>query len=246
MIKTALFLGALSATFQAAYGHYCFSHLIVNNTKDSNWTYVREVSAQTAGDNTDYGKVSPQLGADMVTSTNLTCGRLASNSAAKTKIATIVAGEPIAFGVSEYYGSTIFHQGPAMAYLSKAPNDDLENYHGDGDWFKIAYWGPSSNTTWSSYNAATLNFTIPKTTPPGKYLLRMEQYWPLKPATSIQWYVNCAQVEVVGSGGGTPTEFAKFPGTYKASDPGITLPSDMSYYQNLEKYTPPGPAVWKG
>jgi hypothetical protein len=245
MMKTALFLGVLSAAFQSAYAHYVFSKLIVNGTKDTNWTYVREVAPSIPGDNSDYSIVSPQLGAEMVTSTNLTCGRLASNSAKKTKTATYIAGEPISFRVGETYGS-IFHQGPATAYLSKAPNDDLENYHGDGDWFKIAYWGPSSDTMWSSYNAVQLNFTIPKTTPPGKYLLRMEQFWPLKPATGIQWYVNCAQINIVGSGGGTPTNFAKFPGTYKATDPGITLPSDITYSSNLNKYTPPGPAIWTG
>ena len=35
-----------------------------------------------------------------------------------------------------------------------------------------------------------------------------------------QWYVNCAHVNVIGSGGGTPTEFAKFPGTYVVDEPG--------------------------
>jgi hypothetical protein len=161
----------------------------------------REVSAERLGDNSDYGKISPQLGAALVSSTNLTCGRLASNSAKKTKTADVVAGEPIAIGVGEYYGN-IFHQGPAQAYMSRAPNDDIENYHGDGDWFKIAYWGPLSDTKWSSDLQVYLNFTIPKTTPPGKYLLRVEQWWPLKPPSSVQWYVNCAQVNVIGPGGG--------------------------------------------
>jgi hypothetical protein len=156
----------------------------------------------------------------MVTSTNLTCGRLASKSAKKTQTATVNAGEPIAFGVGETYGY-IFHQGPAMAYLSKAPNDDLENYHGDGDWFKIAYWGPESDTVWSSYNEDTLNFTIPKTTPPGKYLLRMEQFWPLKPESGIQWYVNCAQIDVVGPGGGKSSPFGSL--KYVLNDSLLTL-----------------------
>jgi hypothetical protein len=145
--------------------------------------------------------VSPQLGTTVLTSTNITCGRLAFNSVKKTKTATVIAGEPISFGVGEYFGY-IFHEGPAQAYLSRAPNDDLDNYKGDGDWFKIAYWGPKDNTNWISYNQGSLNFTIPKTTPPGKYLLRMEQWWVLKPASSIQWYVNCAQINVVGPGGG--------------------------------------------
>lgn len=105
--------------------------------------------------------------------------------------------------------------------MSKAPDDDLENYHGDGDWFKIAYWGPSSDTVWSSYDQKYLNFSIPKTTPPGKYLLRMEQFWPLKPASSIQWYVNCAQVNVVGPGGGKSLSFASL--RHTPHDPLLTF-----------------------
>jgi hypothetical protein len=31
----------------------------------------------------------------------------------------------------------IYHPGPGGAYLSKAPNEDIDHYEGDGDWFKI-------------------------------------------------------------------------------------------------------------
>lgn len=36
-----------------------------------------------------------------------------------------------------------------------------------------------------------------------------------------QWYVNCAHVNIIGPGGGKPTGFAKFPGTYTEDDPGM-------------------------
>jgi hypothetical protein len=87
-----------------------------------------------------------------------------------------------------------------------------------------------------------VNFTIPLTTPPGRYLVRIEQFMPTTQANYSQWYVNCAHVNIVGPGGGkfeaiqtapfsnailrkitrvgAPTGFAKFPGTYKISDPG--------------------------
>jgi hypothetical protein len=64
------------------------------------------------------------------------------------------------------------------------------------------------------------NFTIPETTPPGKYLLRIEQWMPTQLSNYSQWYVNCAHVNIVGPGGGSPTEFAKFPGTYVVDEPG--------------------------
>lgn len=31
----------------------------------------------------------------------------------------------------------MYHPGFGSAWLSKSPTDDLENYQGDGDWFKI-------------------------------------------------------------------------------------------------------------
>jgi hypothetical protein len=37
------------------------------------------------------------------------------------------------------------HQGPGQIYMSKAPRDDIENYKGDGDWFKVSKVG------WESY-----------------------------------------------------------------------------------------------
>ena len=39
---------------------------------------------------------------------------------------------------------------------------------------------------------------------------------------STQWYVNCAQVNIIGGGGGSLEgyKYAKFPGTYNVVDPG--------------------------
>ena len=46
--------------------------------------------------------------------------------------------------------------------------------------FKIATVGAFNNTHWylEGFNRKDWNFTIPATTPPGKYLLRHEQIWP--------------------------------------------------------------------
>ena len=71
------------------------------------------------------------------------------------------------------------------------------------------------------------NFTIPKTTPPGKYLMRIEQFMPTDFVDYTQWYINCAHVNIIGPGGGTPEGFAKFPGTYQTDDPGKLTPPDF-------------------
>lgn len=83
-----------------------------------------------------------------------------------------------------------------------------------------------------------------------------------------QWYVNCAHVNIIGSGGGSLEgyDFAKFPGTYDIMDPGeltlLTLTTshlELTQYaglwvayeiangpKGLSNYVAPGPAVWKG
>jgi hypothetical protein len=116
--------------------------------------------------------------------------------------------------------TTIYHDGPGGAFLSKAPNDDLEHYDGKGDWFKIAEALASTNTSWKLLGESDFRFHIPKTTPPGKYLLRMEFFYALSGFNQTQFYISCAHVNVVGPGGGQPKEFIRFPGGYKQDDPG--------------------------
>ncbi len=64
------------------------------------------------------------------------------------------------------------------------------------------------------------NFTIPQSTPPGKYLMRIENFMPTASTNYLQFYINCALVNIIGPGGGIPTEFVRFPGTYQDEDPG--------------------------
>jgi hypothetical protein len=45
----------------------------------------------------------------------------------------------------------MFHDGPMLAYLSKSPEQTrkgLQEYEGDGDWFKINQSVPYSKTSW--------------------------------------------------------------------------------------------------
>jgi hypothetical protein len=65
-----------------------------------------------------------------------------------------------------------------------------------------------------------MNFTIPKTTPPGKYLVRAEHFNMNTQFNATQQFIGCAQVEVTGPGGGTPGPTTKFPGAYSITDPG--------------------------
>lgn len=82
------------------------------------------------------------------------------------------------------------------------PSTPLSAYKGDGDWFKILLSGASNGKDWDSLGQSGLNVTIPKNTPPGEYLVRVEHfnispYW-----NQTQMFVNCAQIEVRGDGKG--------------------------------------------
>jgi hypothetical protein len=84
--------------------------------------------------------------------------------------------------------------------------------------------------------------TVPKNTPTGDYLLRVEHI-ALHQASAVngaQFYISCAQIRVTGGGSGTPGPLVSFPGAYKATDPGIKV----NIYSGSASYTPPGPSVW--
>jgi hypothetical protein len=111
--------------------------------------------------------------------------------------------------------------------------------------FKIRYFGPllnSTGTDWEVTGHTQVNFTIPKTTPPGKYLLRIEQIYTMLSASfnSSQFYLNCGQIDIVGEGGGTPGPMVRFPGAYDYFDPSLWT----AFNPDLSKYVPPGPPVW--
>lgn len=67
----------------------------------------------------------------------------------------------------------------------------------------------------------------------------------------LQLYVNCAQINIEGRGGGKPTEFLKFPGSYVVGETRGTVltKKPAGYYEggnyimpsDLLSYLPPGP-----
>lgn len=76
-------------------------------------------------------------------STDLICNIGGLESGPKTKVAKINAGDIIGFT----FTTSLFHIGPLFVYMSKAPNDDIQNYDGSGDWFKLLEVGVEPNPT---------------------------------------------------------------------------------------------------
>ncbi|KAF2729471.1 hypothetical protein EJ04DRAFT_393495, partial [Polyplosphaeria fusca] len=188
--------------------------LRINGTLSNDWQYVRRPALESFPWH------------DIRDPETIRCGFGANTSGNQTETAVILAGDTIGLRVGQSLDVSIYHPGPAYAYLSRSPAE-LESYQGDGTWFKIGQYGIVNASRWeidSDYQE--MNFTIPVTTPPGKYLFRAEQLYMLFSGLDgtglpfMQFYINCAHIEVKGSGGGIPGPLVKFPGAYATTDRG--------------------------
>ncbi|CAI4217463.1 unnamed protein product [Parascedosporium putredinis] len=151
-----------------------------------------------------------------LSSENMRCGRNRAVSGVGSDVATVVAGDTVGFKSSGRIGLDIYHPGPGLAYLSKAPTGmGVRDYDGSGDWFKIAEIGLNvtysalpgneGKISWDLRGRYEFMIRIPERTPPGEYLLRVEHIFPSSQWNETQFYVNCAQINVVGPGGGRQT-----------------------------------------
>jgi hypothetical protein len=64
--------------------------------------------------------------------------------------------------------------------MSRAPGDNVKNYDGSGDWFKIFQEGVCNNggdfttNAWCTWDRNWIAAKIPVGTPSGEYLMRFE------------------------------------------------------------------------
>ncbi|KAK4156463.1 putative endo-beta-1,4-glucanase D [Chaetomidium leptoderma] len=119
------------------------------------------------------------------------------------------------------------HKGPIQVYLAKVSNAATASTSGQ-QWFKVAERG-LNNGKWAVdemiANGGWHYFDMPSCVAPGQYLMRVELL-ALHSASSpggAQFYMECAQIEVTGSGNNAGSNFVSFPGAYPANDPGIVL-----------------------
>ncbi|KAF2729682.1 hypothetical protein EJ04DRAFT_568437 [Polyplosphaeria fusca] len=253
--RTAGLLVLLMQGVQKADGHYGFPMLIVNGVVSEWWQYTRPVGFDSYGE--QFFPIQEWTGEPMV------CGVNGTKTGHLTSTVKVEAGSTLGFrsipatynkGVIEPRAwdpkaDYIHHEGPGQAYMSKAPGA-LEDYEGDGEWFKIGMSGSTDGMQWDSYKKTEMNFTIPPTTPPGKYLVRVEHF-NISPYYNLtQMFINCAHIEVTGAGGGTPGPMIKFPGSYDIEDNSIWLPRALYHPSKpsdlLKAYQGPGPKVWTG
>ncbi|KAF8294821.1 hypothetical protein DL93DRAFT_2068470, partial [Clavulina sp. PMI_390] len=113
-------------------------------------------------------------------------------------------------------------------------------------WFKIwedGFDGTNWGVTRMIAAHGNQTFTIPTCIEPGNYFLRAEMI-ALHGASvypGAQFYMECAQINVVGSTGTATPSTVSFPGAYSGSDPGILI---NIYYPTVTSYTIPGPPVF--
>lgn len=201
-------------------GHYIATTLSVGSQKFSTYQYIRK--------NTNNN--SPVT---VLSDKDLRCN-VGGSTGGSTATVNIQAGSSFTFS----YDQTVYHQGPVSIYMSKAPGS-AASYDGSGDWFRTQLWGPKfPGGTWDLKSAYTAN--IPSCIPNGEYLLRIESLAIHNPGSTPQFYVSCAQINVVGGGSKTGGPTVKIPGHVKASDPGYTA----NIYNNFNSYTAPGPALF--
>jgi hypothetical protein len=146
----------------------------------------------------------------------------------------------------------LFHLGPVMMHLSKVPaGQDVHAYDGSGEWIKIynigleirrelsypVFWLPEnghqlpprvSSLTTHDYKVERMlkgQFiaTIPKQTPAGKYLLRVDQPYYGSGNSDAQMYPTCAQIEVMGGVSGDLPKGIKIPEDLQNESPGTYI-----------------------
>ncbi|KAK4165591.1 glycoside hydrolase [Cladorrhinum sp. PSN259] len=142
------------------------------------------------------------------------------------------------------------HKGPIMVYLAKVDNAATAGTTGHR-WFKVAESGLNGGV-WAVDNMISNGgwhyFNMPSCVAPGDYLMRVEliALHSAGSAGQAQFYMECAQIRITGSGTKTGENFVSFPGAYKADHPGIRV----NIYDNSgnpngggRPYQIPGPAV---
>ncbi|KAH8103873.1 glycosyl hydrolase family 61-domain-containing protein [Cristinia sonorae] len=135
--------------------------------------------------------------------------------------------------ITAYWNQNLSHDtSPMLTYLAKCPGnpsscDDVSS--NTLKWFKIDEAGLLSGTVasgkWAAGAMIDQNFTwtttIPSTVPSGNYFIRFETI-ALHSMPAVQFYPECAQIEITGGGNRAPTtdELVTFPGGYVQSDSG--------------------------
>ncbi|KAI9154827.1 Polysaccharide monooxygenase Cel61a 4 [Paramyrothecium foliicola] len=243
---SALVVAALA---QVASAHYFFDTNIIGGVAQPSHKYVRASTRPTKYNPIKFSSNPPADIRDgsYADGPDIRCNQGAFSNAGRTEVLTVNAGSEVRLRLG--VGATMQHPGPGLVYMSRAPGDNVKNYDGSGDWFKIFQEGVCRSSgdfttnAWCTWDRNWIAATIPKDTPNGEYLVRVEHIGVHRShVNQPEHYTSCMQVKVVNGGSGSPGPLVKFPGAYKASDAYATF----SIYGGHKNFPFPGPAVWSG
>ncbi|KAI0784093.1 family 61 endoglucanase [Abortiporus biennis] len=215
-----------------------FGHGQVRNFITSTNIYASaDAYAAVADPNSPIRKLNTYGPAADFTSNTITCGE--GGNVPVTPLAEVQAGELVTFDWGSWTSS---HSGPVMTYIAKCPNG-CANFKGDTGnvWVKIdqdQYNPTRTGFEWGEniirMKGSKYSVHIPNLVP-GEYLLRHEILG-LHVAGQLmgaQFYPNCVQIKITGSGTLTLPTGIPLPGSYDPEDPGILV--------QLWQYTPQNP-----
>ncbi|KAF8242537.1 glycoside hydrolase, partial [Wilcoxina mikolae CBS 423.85] len=176
--------------------------------------------------------------------TDLTLPDIACNKGAQPAllVAPAKAGSKVRFHWQPWPEN---HKGPIMTYMANC-NGDCKNADPTKlDFFKIDEAGLYPSGEWATMDFihnknTTWTVTIPSDIVAGNYLIRQElvSLHSADQAGRAQFYPMCANLEISGTGTARPAG-VRFPGAYKATDPGILV--DIA---KIKTYQIPGPPVY--
>ncbi|BGO98430.1 Glycoside hydrolase family 61 protein [Rhodotorula toruloides ATCC 204091] len=242
--KTAIYLAALAAA-----AHSVAAHTIVTSV----WVNGKDTADAGVGVGSSYMRTpSSNSPVKDLSSPNMAC-----NDRGTTPVSGFLKVAPGDVIEPEWWHSgargedpiATSHVGPLESWIS--PYD--ANTKGDV-WVQIsseAYDKDSSQWAVEKMiaNKGRNKVVVPKDIAPGKYIVQFNLYG-MHEAQSVgggQWYPNCAQVEVTGSGSTKLPSGVAIPGFYTGSTPGVVW--DIYYsstYDTKLDYIAPGTGVWDG
>ncbi|CAE6491286.1 unnamed protein product [Rhizoctonia solani] len=246
MIKTSFATSALLASFGLVLAHGGVTSIAIGGTTYQGWQpYLAATNQVTAG--RPYSSYDPIL--DPIAST-MHCND-DGTAGPNQQTLTIAAGQTI----TSIYAQWTHAEGPYTVYLAACPDAGCTSVNSaTAKWFKIYELGLISGTVYTGQWANGLlmanlkwDTAIPSNLKPGNYLIRWETL-ALHQSNTPQFYPECAQLQVTGSGTAYPTSeyLVSIPGAWQASDPGVTIDIYSEAAKTQTTYVIPGPRIYPG
>ncbi|CAO2652841.1 Nn.00g022520.m01.CDS01 [Neocucurbitaria sp. VM-36] len=238
---------AAASLLATATAHGGVDTYTVGTTVYQGWSPYNSASGQKTLQR-QYSSYDPLLIKDLST-VNIRCNNAGALGSGVS--GTVAAGDKL----KAHWKQWTHRPAAVMVYMAKCPSAGCNGWDGAGKvWFKIYHQGLVSGTEnagiWAGdaiVDTLEATVTIPATLAPGEYLIRHELL-ALHQANNPQFYPECAQFIVTGSGAVTPPSsvLVSFPGAYSATDPGVAFNIDSPDAMKATTYPIPGPAVWDG